>query len=60
MPEVQLMHAGEEALFVLVPVAIVLLVDYRKRRKEKREALAAAPGATPADGESGSPETPAE
>ncbi len=37
MAEVQLMHAGEEALFVLIPVAIVLLVDYRKRRKEKRE-----------------------
>lgn len=33
------MHAGEEALFVLIPLGIVLLVDYRKRRKEKRKAL---------------------
>lgn len=52
MPEVQLMHAGEESLFVLIPLAIVLLVDYRKRRKEKREALEAGPAASeepPAD-----------
>jgi len=45
MAEVQLMHAGEEALFVLLPLAIVLLVDYRKRRKEKREALEGGPAA---------------
>jgi hypothetical protein len=44
MPEVQLMHAGEEALLVLIPVGIVLLIDYRKRRREKREAMAAGPG----------------
>lgn len=36
MVEVQLMHAGEEALIVLVPVAIVFLLDYRKRRRQKR------------------------
>ncbi len=34
------MHAGEEALLVLVPLSIVLYIDYRKRRKEKLEASA--------------------
>lgn len=46
------MHAGEEALFVLIPLAIVLLIDYRKRRKEKREQLESGPPASeepPAD-----------
>jgi hypothetical protein len=50
------MHAGEEALFVLIPVGIVLLVDYRKRRKEKREA----PAGGPTEAGSGPSETPAE
>lgn len=45
------MHAGEEALFVLVPLAIVLWIDYRKRRKEKEEAVASAPDAAPHAGE---------
>lgn len=39
------MHAGEEGLFVLVPVAIVLLMDYRKRRKDKRAATDDPPSA---------------
>ncbi|HEU4867417.1 MAG TPA: hypothetical protein VFV09_06790 [Actinomycetota bacterium] len=43
MAQVQLMHAGEEALFVLIPLAIVLLIDYRKRRKEKQEQLEGRP-----------------
>lgn len=45
------MHAGEEALFVLVPLAIVLWIDYRKRRKEKAESVASAPDASPPPGE---------
>ncbi|CAN5886713.1 hypothetical protein BH23ACT12_BH23ACT12_12180 [soil metagenome] len=52
MAEVQLMHAGEEALLVLVPLAIVLYIDYRKRRREKLEA--------PAAGEEGANEHPAD
>jgi hypothetical protein len=35
MVRVQLMHAGEEALLVLIPVAILLAVEYRNRRSEK-------------------------
>ncbi len=42
MGAVQLMHAGEEGLIILIPLAIVLYVDYRQRRKEKRAAAAAA------------------
>ncbi|HEX2150300.1 MAG TPA: hypothetical protein VHI31_09040 [Actinomycetota bacterium] len=44
------MHAGEEALFVLVPLAIVLWIDYRKRRKEKSEAVASASETAPHGG----------
>lgn len=32
------MHAGEEAALVLIPLAIVLYLDYRQRRKLKRGA----------------------
>lgn len=46
MAEVQLMHAGEEALLLLVPLSIVLYIDYRKRRKEKLQAPASAEKAT--------------
>lgn len=46
MAEVQLMHAGEEALLVLVPLSIVLYIDYRKRRKEKLHAPTSAEEAT--------------
>ncbi len=41
------MHAGEEGLFVLIPVAIVLFVDYRKRRKDKRADTDVPPSSAP-------------
>lgn len=50
MVRVQLMHAGEEALFVLIPVAILLIVEYRNRRTEKAGAAQQA-GSDPEPGE---------
>ncbi len=50
MVRVQLMHAGEEALFVLIPVAILLVVEYRNRRSEKARAAQQA-GSDPEPGE---------
>lgn len=41
MAEVQLMHAGEEGLILLIPLAIVLVADYRRRKRLKREVEAA-------------------
>lgn len=35
MAGIQLLHAGEEALIVLVPVAFLFLLEYRNRRREK-------------------------
>ncbi|HEX2053117.1 MAG TPA: hypothetical protein VHJ78_05235 [Actinomycetota bacterium] len=53
---VQLMHAGEEALFVLIPLAIVMYFDHRQRRKDKQRAAAAGSPAEGADGEPSKPE----
>lgn len=42
------MHAGEEGLIVLIPLAIVLYLDYRNRRKAReREAEAVSRRAEP-------------
>jgi hypothetical protein len=44
MVRIQLLHAGEEALFVLVPVALLFFLEYRSRRRDKaRPASPAAP-----------------
>lgn len=56
MVEVQLMHAGEEALFVLVPVGLLLFLDHRRRRRESREQAASSAG-SPGTG-NGAPDAP--
>lgn len=40
MAGIQLLHAGEEALIVLVPVAFLFLLEFRNRRREKARASA--------------------
>lgn len=58
MVEVPLMHAGEEALFVLVPVGLLLFLDDRRRRRESREQAMSSAGApeTRAGGPGGTPD----
>ncbi|HVL50018.1 MAG TPA: hypothetical protein VM754_00770 [Actinomycetota bacterium] len=44
MGGVQLMHAGEEGLLVLIPLAVVLYLDRRNRRRQKQREAAAESG----------------
>lgn len=37
MVQIDLMHAGEESLLVLIPLAVVLYLDSRRRRKESKD-----------------------
>jgi hypothetical protein len=42
MVRIQLLHAGEEALFVLIPVGVLFFLEYRGRRRAKAEAASPA------------------